>query len=86
MMGPRIESEHPDGAGARVAVALEDLDGGRLPGAIRPKEGEHLATGHGKSDALEDLTVEVRLPQTFDLDDRRAICRNTHVTKIRSCI
>src|SRR6185369_14939298 len=39
----RIGSEHLHRALVSVPVALEDLDGGRLAGAVRPEEGEHLA-------------------------------------------
>src|SRR5204863_9787692 len=38
-----VLAEHGRLAAAAVAVALEDLDGGRLPGSVRAEEGEYLA-------------------------------------------
>ena len=52
----------------RVAVALEDLDRGRLPGAVRPEEGEDLARGDLEVDSLHSLEVAVGLAQAPDAD------------------
>ena len=43
-LGPRrVVAEDRDLAGRPVAVALQDLDRGRLPGAVRAEQGEDLA-------------------------------------------
>ncbi len=41
-----IVAEHRDLAAAARAVALEDLHGGRLAGAVGPEQAEHLAALH----------------------------------------
>ena len=52
-----------------VPIALEDLDGGRLAGAVRPEEGEDLAGVDGQVDPGDGLDVAVRLAEVRD-DDR----------------
>ena len=63
-----IEAEHGDLAGAAVAVALEDLDGRRLAGAVGTEQPEDLAALHGEVDPADGLEVAVGLSQTVDLD------------------
>ena len=45
----RVEAEHLDLAGVAVAVALEDLDGRRLAGAVRAEQAEDLAGARPRS-------------------------------------
>ena len=66
----RVLAEHGDLARVALAEALEDLDGGRLAGAVGPEEGEHLALVDLEIEAAERFDVAVRLPQSPDLDDR----------------
>ena len=54
----------------RVAEALEDLDGRRLAGAVRPEEGEDLAALDLEVDAGDRLDLAVALAQPADGDDR----------------
>ena len=42
-VAPGIEPEHAHLARVGPSVPLEDLDGGRLAGAVRPEQPEHLA-------------------------------------------
>src|SRR5581483_774709 len=67
--GPlRVVPQHAHVAGVPVAVALEDLDRRRLPGAVRPEQAEHLALVDLEVDAAYRLVLAVRLPQAADLD------------------
>src|SRR5262249_24613421 len=66
--GLRADAE-PGGAPAvPVAVALQDLDRGRLASAIRPEQGEDLAGADLEADAAQSLCPRVCLLQPFDLD------------------
>ena len=53
----------------RGAVALQDLDGGRLARAVRAEQGEYLALFDFEADALDGLELAIRLAQLID-DDR----------------
>ena len=53
--GRRVEAEHRDRAAVGAAQALQDLDGGRLAGAVGAEEAEQLAAAHGEGDAAEHL-------------------------------
>jgi hypothetical protein len=64
----RIGAENLHRAFVPAPVALEDLDGRRLAGAVRPEEGEHLARLDAEADPVEDLARAVRLLQAGDLD------------------
>ena len=59
----RILAEDLHLAGVAVAVALEDLDRGRLSGAVRPEEAEYLAGADLEVDAADRLVGAVALPQ-----------------------
>ncbi len=48
-----IVAEDGDGAGVGAAVALEDLDQGRLSGAVGPEQCEHLAARDGQVHSVE---------------------------------
>ena len=54
-----IVAEHAHLAGVGAAVALEDLDRGRLAGAVGAEEAEDLAAVDGEVDALEGFDVAV---------------------------
>ena len=64
----RIGAEHFDGAGVAGAVALEDLDGRRLPGTVRAEQAEYLARLDREVDAAQRLVVAVALAQAADRD------------------
>src|SRR6185312_16935415 len=66
-----VVAEHGDLALAARAVALEDLDTGRLACAVRPQQSEDLAALDRDVDAAERLEVAVALAQPADLDRRR---------------
>ena len=58
----------PRPAAVALAVALEDLDGRRLAGAVRAEQPEDLAGGDLEADAADGLDLAVRLAQAADLD------------------
>ena len=69
--GPRrVVAEDRDLAGVAAAVALEDLDRRRLPGAVRPEDREHLAGEHLEVDAAQRLEGAVALAQPAHADHR----------------
>ena len=51
-----------------LAVALEDLDGGRLAGAVGPEQAEHLAAAHLELDPANCFEVPIGLAKPTDLD------------------
>ena len=53
--------EHLDLAGVGGEQAFEDLDGGRLAGAVRPEQAEALAAPHFRSRPSTAVTVPYRL-------------------------
>src|ERR687887_250887 len=59
----RVVAEHLDLAAAALAVALQDLDGGRLAGAVRAEEGEALALGDLEVDAAHGFQLAVALAE-----------------------
>ncbi len=65
-----IDAEHADVALGSRPEAFEDLDGRRLPGAVRPEEGEDLAALDLEVDARDRFELAVSLVQPFDGDDR----------------
>ena len=78
--GPR---QDPHVARGSAPIALEDLDGRRLAGAVRAQEGEDLAALDLEVEPCDRLDLAVALAQPFDRDggsarsivDRRA-CRH----------
>ena len=54
----------------RPAIALEDLDDGRLARAIRPEQGEDLALLDGEIDTAHGFHVAVALREVLDRYDR----------------
>ena len=67
-VGDRVEAEHPHRPAVRGAVALADLDGGRLARAVRPEDGGHLASPRGESEPVDGGHRPVPLHQAGDLD------------------
>src|SRR5262249_24517979 len=65
---PRVEVEHPDVAAVGTPVALEDLDGGGLAGAVGPEEPEDLARFHRERHAVEGAHRAVPLAEPGDFD------------------
>ena len=62
--GPlRVGAEHLDVAAVTSAVALEDLDGRRLAGAVRAEQAEHLAGLDREVDPAQCLVVAVALAE-----------------------
>ena len=68
---PGIEAEHRDLAGVPRAVALEDLDRGRLAGAVRAEQAEDLALLDPEGDPPHRIVVTVGLAQSADVHGRR---------------
>ncbi len=64
----RVEAQHAHGAGIGPAVALEDLDGRGLAGAVGPEQAEQLTAAHLEGHAGEDLAGAVRLADVADAD------------------
>ena len=71
----RVEAEHRDVAAVARAIALQDLDGRRLPGAVGTEQREDLALVDGQVDAGDRLQLAVRLAQPADHDGRRTVPR-----------
>ncbi len=57
------KAEDFDLAAIRLRQPLEDLDGGRLSGAIRPQKTKALATGNEEVEPVDSLDVRVVLAQ-----------------------
>ena len=72
----RIVAEHGDDPGRARPVALEDLDRGRLPGAVGPEQAEDLADGDLEVEAPDGLVLAVGLAQVADEDGR---CGSAHL-------
>jgi hypothetical protein len=71
-----IVAEHRDDAGRAGPVALEDLDRGRLAGAVGPEQAEDLAHGDLEVQAPHGLVLAVGLAQVADEDGR---CGSAHL-------
>ncbi len=65
-----VDAEDDRLAGVGRAQALEDLDRGRLAGAVRPEQAEDLAGADLEIDAVDGGDVGVALDQAADTDDR----------------
>src|SRR5581483_11633820 len=63
-----VDAEHLDAAAGARAVALKDLDGRRLAGAVRAEQPEHLARLDREVDSLECLVVAVAHRQAANSD------------------
>src|SRR5205814_9906505 len=63
-----VDAEHLDLAAVATAVALKDLDSGRLPGAVRAEQAEDLAALHFEIDPAHRLDRAVGLAQGADGD------------------
>ena len=63
-----VEAEHGHRAAVALPVALQDLDGRRLAGSVRPQQAEDLARGDLEVDPANRLDAVVRLPQSSDRD------------------
>ena len=63
-----VLAQHGHGPGAALAVALEDLDGGRLARAVRTEQAEDLAALDRKRDAAQRFDLVVALAQPVYLD------------------
>src|SRR5205807_5524916 len=69
----RVVAQDPDLARVGGAVPLEDLDGGRLAGPVRPEEGKDPTLRHLEVDAADGRDVAVGLLQAPDADGRRTL-------------
>jgi hypothetical protein len=67
----RIEAEDVDLAGVAGAVALQNLDRGRLAGTVGAEETEDLALCDLEADPADRFVVTVGLPQAVDGDRSR---------------
>jgi hypothetical protein len=70
----RVLPEDGDLAGVAVAVALEDLDGGRLPGPVRAEQGEDLAVRDVEVEPVDGGHPGVGLAQSADADGGGCRC------------
>jgi hypothetical protein len=77
---PRVGSEDADGAAISVSVALDDLDGRRLAGAVRPQQGDDLAGAHLERDTVDDGAAAIALRDVLDGDRRTAGGHARHVS------
>ena len=64
----RVDSQHLDLARVALAVALEDLDRGRLARAVRAEQAEDLAALDLEADPADRLELAVRLAEVSDAD------------------
>ena len=71
LAGPgRVLAEHADLARGAHPEAFEDLDRGRLPGAVGAEQADHLAPAHLELDAVEDVVRAVAHAQLAHGDQR----------------
>jgi hypothetical protein len=66
----RVVPEHRHLAAGPAAIALEDLDRGRLPGAVGAEQPDDLASVDAERQPAHGLDVAVSLAQLVDLDRR----------------
>ena len=64
----RIHAEHADLPAVAPPIALDDLDGRRLAGAVRPEQGDDLAAADLERDTVDDRPGAVALGQPLDHD------------------
>ena len=65
----RVDPENAGRAAVAASIALDDLDGGRLAGAVRSEQRDELARADRQRDAVEDRARAVALDQPVH-DDR----------------
>ena len=70
----RVLAEHADLARGAHPEALEDLDRGRLPGAVGAEQADHLAAPHLELHALQDVVGAVAHAQIAHGDHRDRSC------------
>src|SRR6202040_4144169 len=61
-----VEAAGADGAAVRRQQPEDDAQGGRLAGAVRADQAEHLAAGHPEADVVDRHQVAVAPDQPFD--------------------
>ena len=66
----RVEAEDRHAPGVGSAVALHDLDGRRLAGAVGPEERDDRSTLDSEVEPVDDGPTRVALEETLDLDGR----------------
>jgi DNA-binding NarL/FixJ family response regulator len=66
----RVEPEHPHRAAVPRPQPLQDLDGGRLAGAVAAGEAEHLAGAHRERHAAQHGPRAIGLVEVANLDRR----------------
>ncbi len=71
-IGLRVEAEHRHLAFVGTSEALDDLDRGRLAGAVRTQEGDDLTALDAQVQAVQDRPPVVALDQVPDGDGRPA--------------
>ena len=71
VVGAPAHAEDLDVAGVRLDQAFEDLDGGRLAGAVRPEQAEALPCPHLEIEAGHGDDVAVSLVQAAAHERRR---------------
>jgi hypothetical protein len=78
----RVEAEDPHPPCRGGTEPLQDLEGGRLAGAVGSEEAEDLASIDGERDVLEHRPVAVAPVEPVHLD-HRVTSGDGHVSKIR---
>jgi hypothetical protein len=78
--GSRVGAEHAHLASMPLPVSRHDLDGGGLARAVRPEQGEDLATLDIEVDPAQRCHIAVALAQSSDADCSR--CRFRHKASI----
>jgi hypothetical protein len=68
-------------AAAARPVSLQDLDRGRLAGAVWPQQAENLTTFYGEVDPANCLVLAITLAQTPYLDRGADIDRGASVDR-----
>jgi hypothetical protein len=69
--GPsRVLAQDPDRPAVGPTVALDDLDGRGLAGAVRPEQRDDLARDDAQRQVPDDDPAVVALPEAVDLDRR----------------
>jgi hypothetical protein len=66
----RLRAEHRDGAGVGSGEAEQHVDGGRLAGAVRAEQRDHLARRDHQVEAGDRVDVPVALAEAGEHDGR----------------
>src|SRR4029079_8157099 len=68
-----------------VYVAGQELENGRLPGAIRAEDDRVLIGLQQERDIVEDTRVPAVDLRVFDLEDAAGVWRSGHAARLQQC-